>query len=180
MNWVLIAGLVFIGFLFGAWHLRTRNRHRNLWPTEGILEQIRMGQRSKDKYDEEVEFYRLAKGTDRGYTNAIKVFFFVGVALIVLSFFVGGVRAETVDVKYAGPINIDDYACVAVTRSSLVNRVCFNEGTSSMIVLLRDTYYAYCSVPPELVAEWHNAESMGRFYNQRIKSDAVAGLYACD
>lgn len=49
-----------------------------------------------------------------------------------------------------------------------------------MIVLLKSTYYAYCRVPADLVASFYAAESMGRFYNQRIKSDAVDGLYACN
>lgn len=88
--------------------------------------------------------------------------------------------AETVDVKYAGSVDLGSYECQPITRSSLVNRVCYDAGALSMIVLLRSTYYAYCDVPANLVAEFYAAKSMGRFYNQQIKSDAVGGRYACN
>lgn len=88
--------------------------------------------------------------------------------------------AETIEVKYEGAVHLGNYECQTVTRSSLVNRVCYEEPAGSMIVLLKSTYYAYCRVPADLVASFYAAESMGRFYNQRIKSDAVDGLYACN
>lgn len=97
------------------------------------------------------------------------------IALLATSAF-----AETVEVKYVGPVDLGTYECQTVTRSSLVNRVCFDQKASSMILLLKATYYAYCDVPDELVESFYAAESMGRFYNQQIKSDAAAGKYACN
>lgn len=88
--------------------------------------------------------------------------------------------AETIDVKYVGPVDLGSYECQTVTRSSLVNRVCFDQAAGSMIVLLKSTYYAYCHVPPDLIQAFYAADSMGRFYNQWIKSDAVAGEYSCN
>jgi hypothetical protein len=88
--------------------------------------------------------------------------------------------AETIDVKYAGQVDLGSYVCQPITRSSLVNRVCYDVGALLMIVLLRSTYYAYCDVPEDLVARFYAANSMGRFYNQEIKSDAVGGRYACN
>lgn len=88
--------------------------------------------------------------------------------------------AEIVDVKYVGPIDIGSYECRPVTRSSLVNRVCYDESAGSMIALLKRTYYSYCDVPADMANAFHTADSIGRFYNQQIKSDAVAGRYACN
>lgn len=179
MNWTMWAAIKCLAMFFAAWISRTRNRRRNVWPTQGLLEQMRMGQRSRDKFDEEQAFLQAAMQANLGYTRAIKGTFLVGVVLIVLSFFIGDARAESIEVKFAGAVDLDSYACETITRSSLVNRVCYDQPAGSMIVLLRDTYYVYCSVPAVLVTEWKAAESMGRFYNQRIKSDAVQGLYAC-
>lgn len=87
--------------------------------------------------------------------------------------------AQTVDVKYRGAVDLGTYACTD-TVSSFVNRVCFDEGQSSVVVLLRDTYYAYCYVEAGTVADWLTAESKGRFYNQNIKSNAVDGKFDCN
>lgn len=88
--------------------------------------------------------------------------------------------AETIQVKYEGAVDLGTYECQVVTRSSLVNRVCYDETAGFMIVLLKSTYYAYCGVPAQLVADFYAAKSVGHFYNQRIKSDAVEGRYACE
>ncbi|HEY8358790.1 MAG TPA: KTSC domain-containing protein [Ramlibacter sp.] len=89
-------------------------------------------------------------------------------------------RAETVEVKYVGSTNLDNYECEVVTRSSLINRLCYNAAAGSVVVQLRETYYAYCNVPDHVVVDWFAAESMGRFYNQSIKSDAGDGRFACE
>jgi hypothetical protein len=87
--------------------------------------------------------------------------------------------AETVDVRYFGPVNVESYECHDIMRSSFINRVCYLDSTAHMVILLRDTYYAYCDFWPEEYAAFMDAPSMGRFYNANIKSDAVDGLYAC-
>lgn len=86
--------------------------------------------------------------------------------------------AETVNVKYRGETDLSTYEC-ADTESSFVNRICYDRQQSQVVVLLRATYYAYCQVEADTVAAWIAADSIGRFYNQNIKSDAVDGRYAC-
>jgi hypothetical protein len=85
---------------------------------------------------------------------------------------------DTVEVKFAGLVDLNTYVCTD-TISSFVNRICFDEAKARVVVLLRDTYYAYCDVDPGTVAGWIAAESKGRFYNQNVKSDAVDGRFAC-
>ena len=60
-----------------------------------------------------------------------------------------------------------------------MHRVCYQPIDLHIVVLLQRPYYAYCNVDAGTVAEWLAADSKGRFYNQRIKSDAVAGRFAC-
>jgi hypothetical protein len=76
--------------------------------------------------------------------------------------------AETVNLKYAGPVNLDTFRCEN-TVSSFVNRVCYQPAARYVIVLLRATYYHYCEVDPGTVTNWLGADSKGRFYNQNIK-----------
>lgn len=82
---------------------------------------------------------------------------------------------------FAGPVQFAEAShlieCEAITRSSFVNMICFDDGT--LVMQLRDTFYVYCRVPAALMDEMKAAESIGRFYNQNVKSDASAGAYAC-
>lgn len=77
--------------------------------------------------------------------------------------------AEEVFVKYRGYVDLSPFNCDWVTRSSFINRLCYDKKEQYVIVLLRNTYYHYCEVPPSTVKEWKQADSMGRFYNAYIK-----------
>ena len=101
----------------------------------------------------------------------MKVLTAIVVGLSVCSFSAG---AETVLVKYAGPVNLDDFACESVTRSNFINRVCYQPERAYMVILLGNTYYHYCRIPPVEVAGLKSASSMGRYYNAYIK-----GRYDC-
>lgn len=86
--------------------------------------------------------------------------------------------AETVDVKYWGSADLQSYQC-ADTESSFVHRICYDGQEQHLVVLLRNTYYAYCNVDEPTFDEWLSTPSKGRFYNQRIRSNAVDGLFSC-
>ncbi len=77
--------------------------------------------------------------------------------------------AETVVVKYRGPVDLSPFACEWITRSSVVQRLCYDLRERYVIVNLNGTYYHYCEVPPNIVAAWRQADSMGRFYNAQVK-----------
>ena len=78
-------------------------------------------------------------------------------------------RAEIVFVKYRGPVDLRHFNCTEVNRSSLVHRVCFDSRESYMLINLRGVYYHYCGIDAGTVTGLMNAESMGRYYNQRIR-----------
>ena len=77
--------------------------------------------------------------------------------------------AETVDVKYRGPVPLDTFECPALKSSSFVTRICYDKQNQYLIVLLRNTYYYYCEIDPNSVAAWIFAPSLGRHYNNNIK-----------
>jgi hypothetical protein len=78
------------------------------------------------------------------------------------------VNAESVYVKYQGTVSLDNFNCTN-TISSFVNRVCYKEQDSYVVVLLGSTYYHYCRVPSNTADDWLGASSKGRFYHANIK-----------
>ena len=87
----------------------------------------------------------------------------------VLAGFILEARCESVEVKYRGLVDLKPFNCTAVTRSSFVQRVCFDRPNSYMLISLSGTYYHYCDIDGGTVASLLSAESMGRFYNSQIK-----------
>lgn len=96
---------------------------------------------------------------------------FIAIAYILFS---TPVSAESVFVKYRGAVDLAPFECELITRSSLIKRLCYDPKESYVIVNLTGTYYHYCEVPAGIVASWYQADSMGRYYNARIK-----GQYDC-
>lgn len=94
--------------------------------------------------------------------------------LLALQFVVAtvstGALAETVSVKWQGPVALEPFTC-SDTESSLVHRICYQPDHSYLVVLLDQTYYHYCRIPSQVVSQWLNADSKGRFYNRSIKGN---------
>ncbi|WP_197086719.1 hypothetical protein [Bradyrhizobium sp. LTSPM299] len=42
--------------------------------------------------------------------------------------------AETIDVKYYGSLDLTPFACTDVTRSSFINRACYDKAKQFMVV----------------------------------------------
>lgn len=80
-------------------------------------------------------------------------------------------RAESVDVKYRGEVNLKSFDCTDITRSSFINRICYDEANEYMLISLNGTYYHYCAINDGTVSALLAAESMGRFYNASIKGN---------
>jgi hypothetical protein len=52
--------------------------------------------------------------------------------------------AETVNVGGRGAVDLKPFVCQDITRSSLVNRVCYDAANRTMIVQLNSVYSQYC------------------------------------
>jgi hypothetical protein len=57
-------------------------------------------------------------------------------------------NAETVSVKYRGPVDLAPFACEAVTRSSFIEWVCYDAKNSYILINLRGSWYHYCEIDP--------------------------------
>lgn len=89
--------------------------------------------------------------------------------------------AEEACIKYHKCISLDRFDCKPETRSSVVHRTCYAAQQRYLIIWLGkdNTAYHYCDVPPETVAEFRGADSMGRYYNSAIKGSSNGGKYDC-
>jgi|ERR1039458_7573548 hypothetical protein len=95
--------------------------------------------------------------------------FAVGLLIVAVYTFSTTATAETVIVKYRGPVELSHFDCQYVSRSSVVKRLCYDSHERYVVVNLTGTYYHYCEVPPTTVTAWKQAPSMGTFYNSEIK-----------
>lgn len=88
-------------------------------------------------------------------------------------------HAETVEVKYSGRVDLKPFTCTDVTRSSFIERVCYDEAQSYMLINLSGTFYHYCELPAVTFDALMNAPSLGKFYNQNIRGAVLDGPYDC-
>lgn len=88
-------------------------------------------------------------------------------------------EAETVDVKYRGPVDLKPFNCQNITRSSFINRVCYDQSNQYMIIQLNSVYYHYCDLPKSTLDALLAAPSMGQYFNGNIKGSGKDGPYDC-
>jgi KTSC domain len=102
-----------------------------------------------------------------------------GYAALVLAVISPFARAESVNVKYRGIVDLKPFACTDITRSSFIQRVCYDKTQSYMLIDLRGVYYHYCGLPAAILEAFMAAPSMGQFYNQNIKGSGTDGPFDC-
>jgi hypothetical protein len=102
-------------------------------------------------------------------------------AIFIIAFLAGATRAaaETIDVKYYGKLDLAPFACTDVSRSSFINRACYDKSQQFMVVQLRSVYYPYCEMPVAIFGAFLAARSMGQYYNANIKGSGSDGPFDC-
>ena len=102
--------------------------------------------------------------------------------LVAFSFWLalhGAAIAESVTVKYRGPVPLDTFQCATIDRSSLVERVCYDAAQQYMVILLKGTYYHYCEIGQGTVEALLAADSMGRYFQANIRGSGSDGPFDC-
>jgi KTSC domain len=87
--------------------------------------------------------------------------------------------AETIDVKYYGKLDLAPFACTDVTRSSLINRACYDKSNQFMVVQLKTVYYPYCEMSAATYQTFLNAPSMGQYYKANIQGTGSDSPFDC-
>jgi len=89
------------------------------------------------------------------------------------------VGTETVDLRESGTVDLGTFECRDITRSTIIQRVCYDAAARSMIVGIESGYDRYCRVPAATFAGLMAAPSMGQFFNRSIRALAPDGRYDC-
>ena len=87
--------------------------------------------------------------------------------------------SETVETGEHRLVDLRTFECRDITRSTVLQRVCYDRAQQDLIVAIDGSYDRYCGVAAETIDSLLGAPSMGQFFNQNIKRDATAGRYAC-
>lgn len=87
--------------------------------------------------------------------------------------------AETVQVKYNGPVSLDAFACSTVNEGSDVKRICYDKAERYMVIQLKSTYYQYCSIDAITVQNLQSASSKREFFESRIRGTGKDGPFDC-
>lgn len=87
--------------------------------------------------------------------------------------------AETVQVKYLGPVSLDAFTCTDVRESSDVARICYDSKERYMVIKLNKTYYQYCEIDAATVAALQSARSKRDFFQANIRGSGSDGPFDC-
>ena len=88
------------------------------------------------------------------------------------------VVSESIDVGSRGSVDLSGFECRDITRSSILQRVCYDRSQRRLIVAVKGAYDQYCGLPAETYDALMGARSMGQFFNRNIKGAPGAG-FAC-
>ena len=88
------------------------------------------------------------------------------------------VVSESIDVGTRSRVNLNDFECRDITRSSIVQRVCYHRAQRHLILAVKGAFDQYCDLPVETFDALMGAPSMGQFYNRNIKA-APGAAFAC-
>ena len=101
----------------------------------------------------------------------------VAIALALL--WTAPVVPETVELGDHATIDLAPFACTDTPRSSVVQRVCYDEARRYLLVNVRGSYRDYCELPAAIFNAFIAAPSMGQFYSQQIAASAQSGPFRC-
>lgn len=87
--------------------------------------------------------------------------------------------AETVQVKYHGPVSFDAFACADVNEASDVSRICYDKAERYMVIRLKTTYYHYCDIDGATMQSFHGASSKRQFFETLIRGSGRDGPFDC-
>lgn len=139
-----------------------------------------MGERAHRAYEQDHKAaFEALSPKDRFKARLPELLIAAFFAVLALCLALGPVLAETVEVKYRGPVDLAKFDCTAELDSSVVKRVCYNQEHSYMLIRLKGTWYHYCTIDRATVDALLGASSKGSFYNQAIKDRATGGKFSC-
>ena len=99
--------------------------------------------------------------------------------IIALLFAAPWEEAESVEVRNSGPVNLRSFVCQDITRSSIIERVCYDEANRHMVIRHSAVHDQYCELPESVADAFLNAPSMGQYFKANIAGTGKSGPYEC-
>ncbi|WP_440640569.1 KTSC domain-containing protein [Bradyrhizobium sp. PUT101] len=87
--------------------------------------------------------------------------------------------SETVETGERQLIDLGTFECRDITRSTVLQRVCYDRARQDLVVAADGAYDRYCGVTADTVERLLGAPSMGQFFNQNIRRKTASSRYAC-
>ena len=78
--------------------------------------------------------------------------------------------SETVEVRHRGAVDLATFECRDINRSSLIQRVCYDQAQRHLVVGISGNYEDFCELPPQAFAGFMTAPSMGKFFKENIRA----------
>ncbi|WP_375314433.1 KTSC domain-containing protein [Bradyrhizobium sp. A5] len=100
-------------------------------------------------------------------------------AILLAQLATAPIVSETVETGERRLVDLGTFECRDITRSTVLQRVCYDPAQQDLIVAVGGAYGRYCGVTADMVERLLGAPSMGRFFNQNLKREAVSGRYDC-
>ncbi|MBH5387375.1 KTSC domain-containing protein [Bradyrhizobium diversitatis] len=101
-------------------------------------------------------------------------------ALVLLAQLAGtSIVSETVETGERRLIDLGTFECRDITRSTVLQRVCYDRARQDLVVAADGAYDRYCGVTADTVERLLGAPSMGQFFNQNIRSGTAGSRYDC-
>jgi hypothetical protein len=83
------------------------------------------------------------------------------------------VTPETVSVRGRGEIDLAPFACTDTPRSTVVQRICYDEAQRHLLVNAGGAYSQYCRLPAATFEAFIVAPSMGQYFRQHIAAATI-------
>ena len=100
-------------------------------------------------------------------------------AMLLAQLMTAPVVSETVETAERHFVDLGTFECRDITRSTVLQRVCYDRAQQDLVVAVGGAYDRYCAVTADTVERLLGAPSMGQFFNQNLKREISGVRYAC-
>lgn len=100
-------------------------------------------------------------------------------ALLLAQLAAAPIVSETVETAERRPIDLATFECRDISRSTVLQRVCYDRARHDLVVATGGGYARYCGVAAETVDRLLGAPSMGQFFNRTISREVAGSRYDC-
>jgi len=99
-------------------------------------------------------------------------------AILLAQFFAAPIVPESIEIGERR-VDLGTFECRDITRSTVLQRVCYDRAQQDLIVGISGRYDRYCGVPAATVERLLGAPSMGQFFNQNLRHEATGWRFGC-